>query len=110
VLLRRLEEDLEFLIWFRWDLGVKCRDRGSEDQFSDKLGQASPECYPRAAFGGQFRVAFLQLGKELTRRRLFSELLAPSFGGWSSRRQEGVEVGVDRWRQEEPANRRGNNV
>ena len=68
VLLRGLKEDLVFFVWFRWDLGVKRRDGGSEDQFLDELGQTSPEFCPRAAFGGQFRVAFNQLGEEFTRR------------------------------------------
>jgi hypothetical protein len=66
VLLWRLEENLVFLVRFRWDLGVKRRDGGSENQFSDELGQTSPEFCPRAAFGGQFRVTFDQLGAEFT--------------------------------------------
>ena len=58
VLLWRFKENLVFLVRFRWDLGVERRDRGSENQFSDELGQTSPEFCPRAAIGGQFRVAF----------------------------------------------------
>jgi hypothetical protein len=52
VLLRRLQENLVFLVPFRWDLGIKPGDRGSDNQFSDELGQTSPEFCPRAAFGG----------------------------------------------------------
>ena len=66
VLLWRFKENLVFLVRFRWDLGVKRRDRGSENQFSDKLGQTSPEFCPRAVFGGEFCVAFDQLGEEDT--------------------------------------------
>ena len=66
VLLWRFKENLVFLVRFRWDLGVKRRDRGSKNQFSDDLGQTSPEFCPRAAFGGEFRVAFDQLGEEFT--------------------------------------------
>ena len=62
VLLRRLEENLVFLVRFRWDLRVKRRDRGSENQFSDDLGRTSPEFCPRAAFGGQFRARFGGIG------------------------------------------------
>ena len=105
MLLQRLEEDLVFLVWFCWDLGVKRRDGGSKDQFSDELGQTRPKFCPRAAFGGQVFVAFNQLGEEFTRRLPILRVA----GGWSSRRQEGVEAGVNRWRQE-PANRRGNRV
>ena len=39
VLLWRLEENPVFLVRFRRDLGVKRRDRGSENQFSDELEQ-----------------------------------------------------------------------
>ena len=41
-------------------------ETGSENQFSDELGQTSPEFCPRAAFGGEFRVAFDQLGEGFT--------------------------------------------
>jgi len=66
VLLWRFEENIVFLVRFRRDLRVKRRDRGSENQFSDELGQTSPEFCPRAAFGGEFRVALNQLGEEFT--------------------------------------------
>jgi len=68
VLLWRLEENLVFLVRFLWDLRVKRQDRGSENQFSDELGQTSPEFCPRVAVGGEFRVAFNQLGEEFTGR------------------------------------------
>jgi len=58
VLLWRFKENHVFLVRLRWDLRVERRDRGSENQFSDELGQTSPEFCPRAAIGGQFRVAF----------------------------------------------------
>jgi hypothetical protein len=102
VLLWRLEVNLVFLVRLRWDLGAKRRDRGRENQFSDELGQTSPEFCPRAAFGGQFRVAFDQLSKEFT-----SRLTVLRVAG--SRRQEGVGAGVDQ-RRREPTNRRENSV
>jgi len=68
VLLWRFKENLVFLVRFRWDLRVKRRDRGSENLFLDELGQTSPEFCPRAAFGGEFRVAFDQLGEEFKSR------------------------------------------
>ena len=58
VLLWRFKENLVFLVRIRWDLQVKRQDRGSENQFSDDLGQTSPEFFPRAAVGGEFCVAF----------------------------------------------------
>ena len=61
VLLRRLEENFVFLVWYRWDLGVKRRDRGSENQFSDELGQTSPSVesfvWPSASWARSSRVA-----------------------------------------------------
>jgi len=106
VLLWRFKENLVFLVRFRRDLRVKRRDRGSENQFSDELGQTSPEFCPRAAFGGELQPAGRGVHGSLD---CSPSCCLPSSGGWSSRRQEGVGAGVD-WRGREPTKRRGNSV
>ena len=93
MLLRRLEENLVFLVWFRLDLGVKHRDRGSENQFSEELGQTSPEVCPRAAFGGQFRETFNQLGEEFTSRLTVLQVAG------CHHLEDGAHVGRREWGQ-----------
>jgi len=61
---------------------------------------------PSAAFGGEFRVVFDQLGEEFTSCLTSPSCWLPSSGGWSSCRQEGVGAGVYR-RRREPMNRGG---
>jgi len=85
---------LLFLARFRRDLGVKRRDRGSENQFSDELGQTSPEFCPQAAFGGQFCVAFDQLGEE------FTSCLTVLLVAGCHHLEDEVHVGRVQWRQE----------
>jgi len=69
------------------------QDRGSEDQFLDKLGQTSPAFCPQSAFGGQFSVAFDQLGEELTRRLTVLQIA----GGHHL--EDGAHIGWREWRE-----------
>ena len=97
VLLRRLEENLVFLVRFRWDLGVKRRDGGSENQLSDDCWQTSPEFFPLSCLRWTVSCGLPPAGRGVHELiDCSSSCWLPSSGGWSSCRQEGVGAGVDR--------------